>query len=130
MTGASEFDDLVEAARAAIAAADSTEAIRRVATSLTGKKSPLAGASRHLGSLEPEARREAGRQLHEARSTVEALIEERRAESAGEELAREMAESRIDLTEFVAGSITMPPRRGHLHLVSQTLDELEDVFVG
>jgi phenylalanyl-tRNA synthetase alpha chain len=90
----------------------------------------LAEASRHLGSLDPEARREAGRQLHEARSTVEALIEARRVEIDGAELAREMAESRIDLTEFVAGSITLPPRRGHLHLVSQTRDELEDVFVG
>ena len=80
MTGAGlDVDELVEQARAAVAAADSTEDIRQVATSLTGKKSPLAQASRHLGSLDPDARREAGRRLHEARSTVEALIEERRA---------------------------------------------------
>ena len=41
-----------------------------------------------------------------------------------------MAESRLDLTEFIAGLGAGPPARGHLHLVSQTRDALEDVFVG
>ena len=41
-----------------------------------------------------------------------------------------MARSRIDLTEFVPGSLPAPARRGHLHLVTQTQAALEDVFVG
>jgi phenylalanyl-tRNA synthetase alpha chain len=41
-----------------------------------------------------------------------------------------MAASRLDLTEYVPGSATAPVSRGHLHLVSQTRDALEDVFVG
>ncbi len=130
MTAPVEIDALVEQARVAVAGADSTEAIRQVTASVAGKKSPLAEASRALGALDPADRRELGKRLHEARSTIEDLIERRRSEIATEELAREMAENRIDLTEFVAGSQTSPPLRGHLHLVSITRDELEDVFVG
>jgi phenylalanyl-tRNA synthetase alpha chain len=125
-----DLDRLVEEARVAVGAATSTEAIRAVAASVTGKKSPLAQAGRALGSLEPEARKELGRQLHEARATVEALVEARRAEIADAELARELTESRIDLTEFIPGSVPAPAGRGHLNLVSQTQIALEDVFVG
>ena len=71
-----------------------------------------------------------GQRLHEARATIEGLLERRRTEIGFDELAREMAENRIDLSEFVAGSIPAPPLRGHLHLVSLTRDALEDVFVG
>jgi len=125
-----DLDRLVEEARAAVEAAASTEAIRAVAASVTGKKSPLAQAGRALGSLEPEARKELGRRLHEARTAVEALVEARRAEIAAAELARELTESRIDLTEFIPGSVAAPAGRGHLNLVSQTQTALEDVFVG
>ena len=130
MTAPLDVDELVERARAAIAAAQSTEAIREVTASVSGKKSPLAQASRGLGALDADARRHLGKVLHEARSTVEALLEERKGQIAAEELAAEMAGSRIDLTEFVARSHPSPPARGRLHLVSLTRDELEDVFVG
>ena len=130
MTEGLDVDALVAAASAAVASATSTEEIRRVTASVSGKKSPLAAAGRHLGTLDPDARRQLGRQLHEARSTIERLIEQRRTELNAAELAREMAEARIDLTELIPGSIPAPPLRGHLHLVTQTRDALEDVFVG
>jgi phenylalanyl-tRNA synthetase alpha chain len=121
---------LVEAAREAAAAARTTEEIRQVAASVSGKKSPLAQASRALGSLPPEDRKNLGTQLHDARVDIEELVERRRSEIAFDELAREMADNRIDLTEFLPASLPPQPLRGHLHLVSQTRDELEDVFVG
>ncbi len=121
---------LVEAARAAIAGAVTTEDIREVSAAVSGKRSPLAEASRGLGALDPEARKELGRTLHEARATIEELLERRKEEIRYEELASEMAASRLDLTEYVRGSARGPATRGHLHLVSQTRDALEDVFVG
>jgi len=121
---------LVEAARAAIAAAVTTEDIREVAAAVSGKRSPLAEASRGLGALDPEMRKELGRTLHEARASIEELLERRKEEIRYEELASEMAASRLDLTEYVPGSARGPGTRGHLHLVSQTRDALEDVFVG
>ncbi len=130
MGGPDDIDTLVDAARAAIAAARTTEDIRNVAALVSGKKSPLAEASRSLGGLEPDARKEAGRRLHEARTTIEGLVERRRTDIKFEELSRQMEDSRVDLTEFISGSIAAPGSRGHLHLVTQTRDALEDVFVG
>ncbi len=121
---------LVLAAREAIAGAVTSEDIREVAVAVSGKRSPLAEASRGLGALDPEARKELGRTLHEARATIEELLERRKEEIRYEELAGEMAASRLDLTEYVPGSARWPATRGHLHLVSQTRDALEDVFVG
>ncbi len=130
MSDAPDVDELVEQARTAVAGATTTEEIRMVAASLTGKKSELAQASRSLGGLDPDARKELGRRLNEARTSIEALIEDRRREIADRELDEEMARSRIDLTEFVPGSLPAPVERGHLNLVTQTQAALEDVFVG
>ncbi len=130
MSVSPDIGALVEEARAAIAAAVSTEEIRTVATRVAGKKSPLADASRGLKALDPDARSEVGRQLHEARTVIDTLIEERRSAIRLEELSRQMEDSQIDLTEFIEGSRLAPTERGHLHLATQTRDALEDVFVG
>lgn len=125
-----EPEAVVEEARAAIAAATSTEELRQVATAVSGKKSPLASAGRQLGALDPDARREWGRRLGDARTAIDDLLDVRRNELAAAELARELSESRIDLSEFIPGSLPAPVTRGHRHLVAQTRDALEDVFVG
>jgi phenylalanyl-tRNA synthetase alpha chain len=125
-----DLDDLVAQARQAAAAATTIEEIREVAATATGKKSALAQAGRQLGSLQPEQRKELGRRLQLARSTVEQVVEDRRAAIAAAELGKEMAGSRIDLTEFIPGTLPAPAGRGHLNLVSQTQAALEDVFVG
>ncbi|HEY7917446.1 MAG TPA: phenylalanine--tRNA ligase subunit alpha [Acidimicrobiales bacterium] len=130
MTGTLDIEAVVEEARAAVGSASSLEEIRQVAASVSGKKSPLAVLSRGLGALDPDRRRVLGQKLHEARTTIEGLVERRRRDIEAEELSTEMAGARIDLTEFVAGAVPAPPSRGHLHLVSQTRDALEDVFVG
>jgi phenylalanyl-tRNA synthetase alpha chain len=130
MTAASDVAGLVADARGAIAAAGTTEEIRHVTATVTGKRSPLAEASRALGSMDPGSRKELGRQLHEARTEVDALLEARRTEIRFAERSAELAASRLDLTEYVPGAVVGPATRGHLHLVSQTRDALEDVFVG
>jgi phenylalanyl-tRNA synthetase alpha chain len=121
---------IVKEGAAAIASASSTEALARVETELFGKRSALATAHRSLGALDPDRRREAGRQLHEARAALEELLAARRAELAEAERAALMVSDRLDLTEVIPERVASPLARGHLHLVSRTRDELEDVFVG
>ncbi len=125
-----DLESLLDDARKAIASAATTEEIRSVAVSVSGKKSPLAAAGRTLGGLDADTRRELGRQLQETRTVIEDLLDRRRRAIRTAELARELDEGRIDLTEFIPGSIPAPTERGHLHLVSQTRDALENVFVG
>jgi phenylalanyl-tRNA synthetase alpha chain len=115
---------------AAMAAASTTAALAQVETELLGKRSVLAGAHRSLGRLDPDARKEAGRQLHELRATLEAQLAASRTELAEAERAQALVADRLDLTEVIAEQVRSPLGRGHLHLVSQARDELEDVFVG
>jgi phenylalanyl-tRNA synthetase alpha chain len=115
---------------ALIAGASSTDDLARVETELFGKRSTLALAQRSLGGLDPEARKEKGRQFQEVRATLESLVAERRAELAQVERAASLAADRLDLTEVIPAQVRAPLSRGHLHLVTQARDELEDVFVG
>ncbi len=109
----------------AVAEAASLEELRALQAELVGKRSALAGLGRSLGSLEPEARRVVGAELQEARSGLEEAIGSRRSALEQAERAVALQSDRLDLTEVLAGS-----SRGHLHLLTQTRDELEDVFIG
>jgi phenylalanyl-tRNA synthetase alpha chain len=114
----------------AIGAAASTNALAVVETEWLGKRSVLAQAHRSVGGLDPEARKEAGRQLQVVRATLEAALASRRSELAAKERAAALVSDRLDLTEVIPAQVTSPLSRGHLHLVTQARDELEDVFVG
>ncbi len=90
-----------------------------------GKEAALTGFKRRMGALDPDERRTVGAALNQARQEVEGAVAARRAELAAI-AARTRAEAeRLDLTEVRAGRDA-----GHLHLVTQTIEELEDVFVG
>jgi phenylalanyl-tRNA synthetase alpha chain len=125
-----DIDGIAGDGERAIAAALSTEALSQVETELLGKRSVLTRAHRTLGGLDPEARKEAGRRLHEVRSRLEARLAARRSELAEAERAEALRADRLDLTEVIPGRVLSPPARGHLHLVTQARAELEDVFVG
>lgn len=120
------LDDLLAQAGATVAGAATLEGLRAVEADLVGKKGRIPGLNRTLGQMAPEERKAAGAAINRARTTVVAQIEARRADlAAGERLAR-LAADRLDLTEVARA----PWARGHLTVVTQTRDRLEDVFVG
>ena len=124
----SGYDRLADVRRAGldqIAQAATVDELRAVEAELLGRSSSLAELQKGLGSLAPEARREAGRAVNEARVELAAALAEQRARLVEAERATQLRSERLDLTE-----VPYEPRRGHLHLVTQTRDELEDVFVG
>jgi len=125
-----EIEQIVNEGNAAIGEATSTEALAQVDTELFGKRSALSAAHRSLGSLDPDVRKEAGRSLHEARALLEGQLAARRVTLAQSERAALLVSDRLDLTEVIPAQMASPLSRGHLHLVSQARDELEDVFVG
>jgi phenylalanyl-tRNA synthetase alpha chain len=132
MTVSSSIDpeQITREGEAAIAAAMSTDDLASVETELLGKRSVLARAHRSVGALDPEERKEAGRRLQGVRATLEARLAARRTELAGSERAAALVSDRLDLTEVIPEQVTSRQARGHLHLVTQARDELEDVFVG
>ena len=116
---------LEQAGLVRIGAAASLDELTAAQAELVGRRSRLAGWGRSLGSLEPEQRREAGARLQAIRARLEDAAAGRRAELELAERAGALAADRMDLTEVIGGST-----RGHLHLVTQTRHELEDVFIG
>jgi phenylalanyl-tRNA synthetase alpha chain len=110
---------------ARIDAADSLTAVAELTTELLGKRSDLAARKARLGALDPDARKEEGRRLNEEREAIELALAARRAELDRRQRDARYDTERLDLTEVVARR-----RRGHLHLVTQATEELEDTFVG
>lgn len=120
-----EIQRIRDEATVAIADAADLEALGEVQRSVLAKSAPLGQLKKGLGALDADARRETGQAMNAATKAITEAIDARRAElEQAAQAARAQAE-RLDLTEVRAGRDA-----GHLHLITQTMEELEDVFVG
>ena len=122
---ASELQQIYDEAVLRALEARTLDELRVVEAETLGKRSPLSALHQRLGSLSVDERREAGRTLNETRARIEGIVARRRGELEADERRRQLDDERLDLTEVLPGR-----ERGHLHLVTQTRDALEDVFVG
>ena len=120
-----ELEGVEKSAVARLATATSLDDLRAAEAEVLGKRSPLAALNARLGGLAPDDRKEQGQLLNAARSRLTELAAARAGELAEGERRRRLEAERLDLTEVLPGA-----GRGHLNLVTQTRDELEDVFVG
>ena len=114
-----------EESLAKIAAATDLDALAEINTDVLGRTSLLTELQKKLGTLPGEERKAAGQALNAVRQRVQEAFTTRRADLESFERQRRLAAERIDLTE-----VPYAPTRGHLHVVTQTRDHLEDVFVG
>ena len=112
-------------ALARVAGADTVDALNELHAELLGRMSLLTDLQRKLGTLPADERKAAGQALNQVRQRVQQAVADRTAELEVVERAARLDAERLDLTE-----VPTAPRRGHLHLVTQTRDRLEDVFVG
>jgi phenylalanyl-tRNA synthetase alpha chain len=119
------LDALAEEAERALFEAMSPEAIEQLRVRYLGRKAELTQILRSLPSLSSEERASVGKRGNEVRQTLEALIAERADELGGRALEERLKQERIDVT--LPGD---PLEPGHLHLLTQTRREIEDVFVG
>ncbi|MEQ8719309.1 MAG: phenylalanine--tRNA ligase subunit alpha [Acidimicrobiales bacterium] len=119
------LDEVVAAAQTGVAELGDVAGLDQLRNELTGKDSVLVTARREIGSLADGDKPAAGKLLGEIRATIDGLFDARRDELRSVELAGKLEAERLDLTE-------VEPRGGvgHHHLVTQTIDELIDVFVG
>jgi phenylalanyl-tRNA synthetase alpha chain len=113
-----------EQALAAITAASDLDALKRVRTEHAGDRSPLALANREIGALPPQARKDAGRRVGQARGTVNQALAQRQAELEVEAEQRMLAEETVD--------VTLPWDRytkGARHPLTMLSERIADVFV-
>jgi phenylalanyl-tRNA synthetase alpha chain len=131
--------EALERAQDLIKGASSLAELRAVEAEAFGKRSELAAITATLRDLAPTGRRELGRAVQEARASLEELFA-RRAEELEVQEARQRSQSeRLDLSEAaemfataggpLADYVYQPAPRGHLHLVTQVRQELENIFI-
>jgi phenylalanyl-tRNA synthetase alpha chain len=111
---------------AAVAAAPSTAELEDVRVRFLGRKAELPNLLRDVGRLPPEERGAVGRGANEARRALEQAVEARRGELEALELEQRLAADVVDVT--LPGSPLPAP--GHLHVLTATRREIEDVFIG
>jgi phenylalanyl-tRNA synthetase alpha chain len=109
-----------------LASASSLDELHKAESELLGKKGELVLVRQQLGALDAEGRKAMGMALNEARRELERLAETRRRDLAAAARAARLEAERLDVTELAGRG----RRLGHLHLVTQAMQRLEDVFVG
>ena len=130
----SALPHLLEEARRQLSDATDLDSFVETERALLGKRSPLAALNATLKDLAPADRGTAGEAINEVRRQVAELAGSLRREREAEANRRRVDAERLDLSEISAGPRRAPlgssaNAAGHLHLVTQTRDELEDTFI-
>jgi phenylalanyl-tRNA synthetase alpha chain len=112
-------------ALAALQAAQTEAEVEQLRIRFLGRKGELTEAVRGLREVPPAERPAIGAYLNQIKDEVERRVEEGLAALRQAERARRVAAERIDVT--LPGSHNVP---GHLHLITQTLEEMVDIFIG
>jgi phenylalanyl-tRNA synthetase alpha chain len=113
-------------ATAAIGIAAGTAELEELRVRYLGRKAELTTILRGIAELPAEERGEVGGAANRTREGLEALLEHRAAELDSAELEARLAGDRIDVT--LPGAPSRPA--GHLHLITRTTRQIEDVMVG
>jgi len=116
---------MVADAQAAFAAATNAAELKAARLAHAAERSPIALANREIGALPPQARKDAGARVGQARGAINAALKQREAELSEAELARILVEERVDVTLPVALSPV-----GASHPITALMNLMEDVFIG
>ncbi len=113
-----------DAAVAAIEAARSLDELKQARLAHAGDRSPLALANREIGALPPQARKDAGQRVGQARGAVNQALVRRTAQLEAEREERMLVEEAVD--------VTLPYDRdphGARHPLTTLQERIGDVFV-
>src|SRR5580704_9872336 len=119
------IEQLRAEAEGKIAAATTSEALEELRVGYLGRKAELPQL-RGVAQLEPAERGAVGKAANQARQALEATIEARAAQLGAVELERVLQDDRVDVT--LPGAPPQPI--GRLHVLTSTMRELEDIFLG
>jgi phenylalanyl-tRNA synthetase alpha chain len=106
-----------------IAAAKTPADIEALEIRYVGRKGELTAALKGLADLQGDERREAGMLANEIKQELEKKLAQAREQLEQADLASKLKAEQIDVTE----PGTCPPS-GHLHLVTQAIQEITDIF--
>jgi phenylalanyl-tRNA synthetase alpha chain len=122
---AESIQAMVADALAAFAAASSVADLKQARAAHAADRSPIALANREIGALPPQARKDAGARIGQARGQINAALKEREAEISAVELAQSLVAERVDITV----PVELAPV-GAVHPITALMDLMCDIFVG
>jgi phenylalanyl-tRNA synthetase alpha chain len=123
--GHPRVDAIVQDAREAVAAAQTSAELEKIRVGVLGRQGELTQLLRSLGTLAPEERPLVGAAANEAKRELEALLDARLGTTVEAERQAERRRQRLDLT--------LPGRRppqGSLHPLTRVHDEIVAIFAG
>ena len=118
-----DLGQLAAGSRSRIESCTSLAELEALKVELFGKKGAITAKLKSLGTLAPDARREAGARINAVRDELGAVIEARRADLERANLERRLAAGRIDVTQPGRGQ-----QPGGLHPVSRMRRRIEALF--
>lgn len=121
---AEEVERMRDEALAAIAAADTLDALKQARIDHVGDRSPLALANREIGALPPQARKEAGQRVGQARGAINQALAAKTAEVEAAEEERALVTEAVD--------VTLPwdvQPVGARHPITTLSEHIADIFV-
>src|SRR6187551_3365208 len=95
---ADEVEAMRDAALSAVAGAADLDELKRVRSEHAGDRSPLALANREIGALPPQARKDAGMRVGQARGAVNQALAVRTEALEVEAEERMLVEETVDVT--------------------------------
>src|SRR4051794_33326526 len=121
---ADQVEGARDAALSAIAAAGTLDELKHVRTEHAGDRSPLALANREIGALQPQARKEAGQRVGQARGAINQALEARTSELEAVEEEAALVTETVDVTLPWDVSPT-----GARHPLTTIQERVGDIFV-
>lgn len=106
-----------------IEAANDLKALDKVRISALGKKGQITDLMKTLGQMDPEERKTKGQELNKLKDEIAGQLKRQEAALRKKEMEARLATETLDITLPVR-----PERKGKIHPISQTMDELVTIF--
>lgn len=106
-----------------VTAANDLTTLEQARVMALGKKGRITDLMKNLGGMDPEARKALGAALNELKDQIAALIEKQETALKMQALNDRLAHETVDITLSAR-----PERKGHIHPLSQTMEELVSIF--
>ncbi|MGB1875966.1 MAG: phenylalanine--tRNA ligase subunit alpha [Rhodospirillaceae bacterium] len=118
-----QLEQLREELLAEVASAADLQALDGVRVGALGKKGRITAMMKELGGMEPDARKAAGQALNVLKGEIATVLDARKAALEESEIAARLASETVDVSLPVR-----PSTEGLLHPISQTIEEVVEIF--
>ncbi len=117
------IQDLQKELASLVEAANDLPSLEQARVTALGKNGRITGLMKTLGQMDPEARKAMGAALNVLKDDIAALIARQENSLKAQALNEKLVHETIDITLS-----PRPARQGHIHPISQTMEELVSIF--